>query len=307
MPINFTNPSSPRLDLSNLRHFYLVATYGGFSKASRATGTSQPALSLGLKRLEAELGTELIVRSSRHFALTPAGLRLLSLCRGLEQDLSRITERDTPSRTAPRKRLRIGTAYSIGTSLLRPVCEAAGDPNELIELELFANNSFELTSDLAEGRLDAALLPSDVHDHRLSFSLLFKDQVTMVIGKGLQKSFLRRAWKEAVSELPLLTYARETPMRYLVDEILLRNQLRFRTSISIDGAEPLKLLVQSNLGAAFILRSLIREELEKGLVCEPPLPFNLPKRGVMIATRPDESGNELRDWLLSRMSQEFGA
>ena len=76
-----------RLDSRRLGYFLAVADAGGFTAAARSLLVSQPALSLAVKELEAELGTALFVRLGRTVALTPAGQALLGPARQVQRDM----------------------------------------------------------------------------------------------------------------------------------------------------------------------------------------------------------------------------
>ena len=75
------------MDSNRLRHFIAVVDHGGFTAAAHAVYVSQPALSLAVKELEAELGVALFVRSGRRVQLTPAGTALLEPARQVLRDL----------------------------------------------------------------------------------------------------------------------------------------------------------------------------------------------------------------------------
>jgi DNA-binding transcriptional LysR family regulator len=61
------------LRMTQLRSFLVLADELHFGRAATRLGIAQSALSAQLRRLEEEVGTELLVRTSRHVALTPAG------------------------------------------------------------------------------------------------------------------------------------------------------------------------------------------------------------------------------------------
>jgi LysR family carnitine catabolism transcriptional activator len=75
------------MDSQRLRHFVAVADHGGFTAAAQTVYVSQPALSLAVKELEAELGVALFTRSGRRVQLTPAGVALLGPARQVLRDL----------------------------------------------------------------------------------------------------------------------------------------------------------------------------------------------------------------------------
>ncbi len=75
------------MDSQRLRHFVAVVDHGGFTAAAQAVFVSQPALSLAIKELEAELGTALFTRLGRRVQLTAAGEALLEPARQVLRDL----------------------------------------------------------------------------------------------------------------------------------------------------------------------------------------------------------------------------
>lgn len=65
------------VDLRHLRHFEATAEALSFSRAAESLHITQPALSESIRELETELGTELLLRSTRHVSLTWPGKILL--------------------------------------------------------------------------------------------------------------------------------------------------------------------------------------------------------------------------------------
>src|SRR5580698_2211977 len=75
------------MDSRKLAHFVAVVDHGGFSAASRAVFVSQPALSLAVKDLEAELGVELFTRIGHRVTLNSARSALTEPARRVQRDL----------------------------------------------------------------------------------------------------------------------------------------------------------------------------------------------------------------------------
>src|SRR6202142_3510172 len=108
------------MDLEDLRTFVDVADAGGVSGAARRLGVSKSIVSRRLFRLEAELGVQLLARTTRGAALTEAGVTFrehaVRVC--AEIDLAR--ETILPAGDL-RGRLRIPEPVAFGPTHLAPV------------------------------------------------------------------------------------------------------------------------------------------------------------------------------------------
>src|SRR5262245_1123681 len=72
------------MDLHGLQVFRAVATEKSFSRAAAKVARTQPAVSLAVQRLEAELGEVLIDRLGKDLRLTDAGALVLDFARRFE-------------------------------------------------------------------------------------------------------------------------------------------------------------------------------------------------------------------------------
>ena len=75
------------LDLNDVAIFVQVVRCGSFAEAARRLGVPPNTLSRRVQQLEAQLGTRLMQRSTRHLTLTSAGLVFLERCSGAVEGL----------------------------------------------------------------------------------------------------------------------------------------------------------------------------------------------------------------------------
>lgn len=77
-----------KLDVLGLQAFVGIATTGSFARAADVLNVTSPALTRRLANLEAQLQVQLLERTTRAIALTPAGETLLPRARHLLEELS---------------------------------------------------------------------------------------------------------------------------------------------------------------------------------------------------------------------------
>ena len=98
------------LDLRLVRYFVVVADELHFGRAANKLHVSQPALSKQIRKLEDQLGARLLVRDSRHVALTARGEAFLRDARELLRLAERMQERSDGNR------VRIAHIFELATS-----------------------------------------------------------------------------------------------------------------------------------------------------------------------------------------------
>ncbi len=114
------------MDLEDLRTFVDVADAGGVSSAARRLGVSKSIVSRRLFRLEAELGVQLLARTTRGAALTEAGITFREHAARVCAEIDIALETIMPAGEL-RGRLRIAAPLSLGPTHLAPVfAEMAG-------------------------------------------------------------------------------------------------------------------------------------------------------------------------------------
>lgn len=100
------------MEFRQLRYFVKVAQLCSFSEASKALFISQSTLSQQIKQLEDELGVELLVRDSRHVALSDYGEQYLPYAKQVLKDVDASAERMKDVRELNIGTLNVGATYT---------------------------------------------------------------------------------------------------------------------------------------------------------------------------------------------------
>jgi len=143
------------MDRYLLRYFLAVAELGSFSKAAQRVSVTQPTLSVGIAKLEDEVGARLFERTTRRVSLTPAGSKFLQHARRITQEyeaaLREVSE-------APQlKRLRAGILSTIPARDLERVVAAHARNSGGEALEILDSTERDIANRLSDGRLDVAI------------------------------------------------------------------------------------------------------------------------------------------------------
>jgi DNA-binding transcriptional LysR family regulator len=172
------------VDLRQLRYLVAVADEGGIRRASRRLHLTQPTLSQALSQLEAELGVELIRRSTRGAELSEAGVEFVEYAR-------EILERASAARVAMRRRaerractLRVGLLAGIiaAGELTAPILERFSAARPDVEIQLLDIGFFDQAASLLSGEVDVALVRAPLIDGRIQLTPIATDPRLLLVG-----------------------------------------------------------------------------------------------------------------------------
>ena len=255
------------MELHALQVFLAVATEKSFSRAADRLLRTQPAISLALQRLEAELGEKLIDRSGKDLVLTDAGRTVLDFARrfdNLRQEMQNsLTElRDKSSGT-----LTVGANESTSLYLLRHI-ENFRRLYPKIKVQVRRSLSSRIPNELLDGNLELGVLSYDPADERLTTTVIYTDALAFVVSPK-HRLALRKV--VAISELAMETFIAHnvvSPYRDVVLREFQRRKAPLNMPVEMPTIETIRRMVQNNEGVAFLPRMCVEQEIEQGLLCE---------------------------------------
>jgi DNA-binding transcriptional LysR family regulator len=130
------------MDLDALADFNAVASHGGFSHASRATGRPKATLSRRVRQLEDSLGVHLIERGARTLRLTDDGAALHEQTSALLDQIDDIKEALIGDVGLPHGRLRINAPVLFAQRGLGRIAARYAAVYPAVQLEITADDRF---------------------------------------------------------------------------------------------------------------------------------------------------------------------
>lgn len=158
-----------------LKCFVAAVDIGSLSGAGPEVHRSQSAVSMQIKKLEAAVGCQLLVRGPRHLALTHEGQVLLGFARRM-LDLQGEAQAALQGESVTGL-VRLGVPDDYASKYLTPVLKRFAPRHGGIEIQLDCEQSTSLIPRVARGELDLALVS---RDHARRGTLLFHEPMVWV-------------------------------------------------------------------------------------------------------------------------------
>jgi LysR family nitrogen assimilation transcriptional regulator len=251
------------MNLRALRYFVYVAEARSFSKAAVQLGIAQPALSRQIRKLEDELGLELIVRAGRQLELTEAGLLLLQRAHSLIRQVAQTADDVRAHGSRIRGALTIGVSPTVsevvGPGIVRE-CAARYPEVRLNFVEGFSAFIFKR---LVDQELTLCLMHNPPRHQGIEIDPLFAEPMYLV-GPG-SVSAGRPPVKDGMplDRLPLILPNRTHSLRMLLERAVAEQGSRFDVAVQVDGYTTTKAFVAAGLGYTVLPLSSVRQEVER--------------------------------------------
>lgn len=165
------------MDLPALVDFNLVATHGGFGRASRASGRPKATLSRKVSELEAGLGVRLIDRGSRTLRLTGDGRALHERTLGPLAEIIEAEQAVASGSSIPAGKLRVSAPIVLAHVLLPKLAASFVTAYPQVDLEIVAEDR---KVDPVDDNYDLVIRIDPSPDERLVGRRILEDERLLV-------------------------------------------------------------------------------------------------------------------------------
>ena len=195
------------MELRVLRYFLAVAREESISRAAESLHITQPTLSRQLMDLEAELGTQLFIRSRRDksIRLTEDGIRLRSRAEEILTLADKTAAEFSASEDSVSGEIAIGAGETDAVRLLAETAERIHEQHPGIRFHLFSGNAETVTDRLDKGLIDFGVLVGSVDMAKYnSLSLPAQDTWGVLMRTDSELAPHDRITPELLRDKPLL-------------------------------------------------------------------------------------------------------
>ena len=269
------------MDIEELRTFVEVADAGGVSAAALRLGVSKSIVSRRLFRLEAELGVQLLARTTRGAALTEAGATFRDYAARVSAEIDVAKETILPAGDL-RGRLRVAVPLSFGQTHFAPILAEMARRHPQLQIHTCYSDRFV---DLVAEGYDCAIRVGYLQDSNLVAKLIWP-----MYGKLLASPDYIKA--HGAPETPEELIAHEALMQgtetwQLTDGekvVSVRPQGRFKA----DNGTALIAAAVAGLGIAYLPDGPTREFVESGALVPVMARYSPPTAGAYVIRPPGQ-------------------
>jgi DNA-binding transcriptional LysR family regulator len=169
------------MELRQIRFFVAVAEDRHFGRAAERMYIAQPALSQHIRRLERELGVQLLDRSARHVRLTPAGEAFLGVARRMLRQVDEGTDAARRAEAGETGSLAVGVNMAVAAPVLSVLLRHWNRVRPAVHPRLTSGCARELVDLVRRRELDLALVDGPVADGGLDSALVMDDRLVVVL------------------------------------------------------------------------------------------------------------------------------
>lgn len=259
------------MELYPLKVLLTVAQEKSFSRAAERLLRTQPAVSLAVQRLEAELGEKLIDRSNTPPILTDAGRIVVEYARRFENLEGELQNALSELRDNSAGRLAIGANESTSLYLLQHI-EQYRRLYPKVKVQVRRSLSSKIPLQLIDGDLELGVISYDPQDERLVSKVIYTDHLAFVVSPGHR--FANRS-SVSITELGMETFIAHnvlSPYREAVLREFQRHRVPLNMDVEMPTVETIRRLVQRNEGVAFLPRMCVEQEIEQNTLKEIQVP-----------------------------------
>jgi LysR family hydrogen peroxide-inducible transcriptional activator len=270
------------MDLRQLAALVAVADEGTFSAAADALHTVQSNVSTHVRRLERELGVQLVDRAGNR--LTEEGDVVVARARRVQEELEAMVADVAALRQDVTGRARLGIISSTARWLVPLLLGELEARHPKVDLVVVDATTTSLEPQVAAGRLDLAIVNLPVDDPDLVTELLFDERFVVVTPRDHALARRKTVTMARLAGVPLLLPPVGTAFRREIDQVAASAGVTLTPKAEVDGVRLIASMVFQGFAPAILPATATLSWQDNGSWTTLTLP-ELPPRQVGLVLR----------------------
>jgi DNA-binding transcriptional LysR family regulator len=284
------------MDFVQLEMFVATAEARGVQRAAERVYRTQPAVSMAIRKLEAEIGAPLFDRANRGaYTLTAAGellyahaKKLLALRDDAFSDIKELHELE-------RGHVRIGANESAGIYLLPRLIQAFRNKHPRIRVDVSRQNSSQLIRELRDNAIDLALIAFAPEEKDVEAAPLMKDELILIASPAHPVANRQSVHLRDLGAESFIAHTVSSPSRNRVVDAFRASGTPLNIVMEVAMLETMKKLIVMNLGIGFVPEMCVQEEIDRRELIRVPLEGFQYQRTLWLARRRSDAHSSAAD------------
>lgn len=285
------------MTLNELKFIVAVAQEKNFRRAAEKCFVTQPALSLGIKKLEEELGLSIFERSRSEVSPTEVGVKLIEQANIILEEANRLKEMAKLGTNPLNGVFKLGMIHSVGPYLLPEMIPILRELAPNMPLEVEENLTANLEVQLKNAVLDAAIIALPFEIPGIQVQILYDEAFQVVIPANHAWADRKVIKPEELSDEKVLLlnsgHCFSNQVTQACPELSRKGEVLQGNSL-----ETIRNMVASNLGITVLPASATAARYDNPLIKVIPFTKPIPSRRIAIAWRKSFVRNEAIETLV---------
>jgi len=252
------------MEFDQLRLFVDLVREQNFTKVAEKNCITQPAVSLSIQKLEEELGTKLLERTTRKVLVTEEGRILYDYAREI---LNKAQEAKTVLQERQDRMLgsiRLATVHSVGLYELPASLKEFIRRYPDVHFHIDYRQSDQVYHTVLEGDADLGLVAYPEPRNGVVVLPFFEDELVIICNREHPLAQQETVRLRELNGAAFVAFESEIPTRKAIDALLHQHHCRVDIRMQCDNIEILKKMVEVGLGISMVPLLSVREEARSG-------------------------------------------
>lgn len=263
-----------RVDYLGLEAFVAIADHGSFQRAAEVLNLSQAALSHRLRKIEEDLDTALLIRSSREMSLTPAGQDLLPEARRLLKALQDAYAAARAGTRGQARRFAFACLPTVANSVLPPILADLHRQRPEIAFEMLDIPVARIVEVVRSGEAEFGLTIVSAEMSDLILRPLIEEDYRLFLRADHRLAGRASVSLEDIEGEPMVRISSQSKNRQLLDIAFGQMRDRMRWQFEVQSATVAIRLVAAGMALTILP--------ETALAMTPPSLVSVPFHGVRL-------------------------
>jgi DNA-binding transcriptional LysR family regulator len=241
-----------KVDWYQLECFRVAGKLEHLSNAAKVLGTSQPAVSRAIGKLEERLGVSLFDRVGRSVRLTEQGYLLLQKVEKAHREIEGVQIALLESARAESRPTRIGFMRSLSVRVVPQLVSAYKSSQPHAQFNFVANNGSAIADLLESADLDLVFMAEPSDRPSITWKKLFDQRLVAIAPAASPLARKKLVSLRDLADQPIVTFKRPHVMRTLTERIFEEAGIQPQVAFEGDDSGSIPGFVAAGLGVAIV-------------------------------------------------------